>query len=152
MFGWDTSTNTYDKKDSDGRSYISAISEVILDNGETCNGRAKNNMGEARMDIEDSEIAYLGYHRAESYGISWKVGGEGQKRLRGGRMKVGHAVMVGSSWSVWQQWLLREQQLTTTAAVAAITTNSCSRSSSKLASKSISSTSNSWQQATALTS
>ena len=79
VFGWDTSKNTYDKKDSDGRSYISAISEVVRDSGEKCEGRAKNNMGEARMDIEDSEMAYLGYHKAESYGLSWKVGGGGRR-------------------------------------------------------------------------
>ena len=32
-------------------------------------------MGEARLDIEDSEVAYLGYYHAESYGLSWKVMG-----------------------------------------------------------------------------
>lgn len=37
-------------------SYISAISEVVLDPTETCLGRAKTNMGEARLDILDSEI------------------------------------------------------------------------------------------------
>ncbi|CAN0526319.1 unnamed protein product, partial [Scytosiphon promiscuus] len=73
VFGWDTPKNTYDKKHSDGRSYISAISEVIMDSAESCSGKAKNEMGEARMDIEDSEIAYLGYYQAESYGLSWKV-------------------------------------------------------------------------------
>lgn len=29
--------------------------------------------GEARMDIIDSEIGYLGYHESESYGLVWKV-------------------------------------------------------------------------------
>ncbi|CAN0540145.1 unnamed protein product, partial [Laminaria digitata] len=75
VFGWDTSKNKVQTDGSKGRSYISAISEVILDSGETCDGRAKNDMGEARMDIEDSEMAYLGHYHAESYGLSWKVGG-----------------------------------------------------------------------------
>ena len=75
VFGWDTSKNSYQKSHSGGRSYISAISEVITDSSETCDGRAKNDMGEARLDIEDSEIAYLGYYHAESYGLSWKVMG-----------------------------------------------------------------------------
>ena len=30
-------------------------------------------MGEARMDIEDSEMAYLGYFGSESYGLTWKA-------------------------------------------------------------------------------
>lgn len=37
-------------------SYISAISEVITDPSETCEGLAKNDAGEARLDIIDSEI------------------------------------------------------------------------------------------------
>lgn len=31
-------------------------------------------MGECRMDMVDSELAYMGYEATESYGISWKVG------------------------------------------------------------------------------
>ena len=73
MFAWDTSTNSPDENEEDGRSYISAVSEVITDDSQTCNGRAKKNMGEARMDIEDSEMGYLGYHGSESYGLTWKV-------------------------------------------------------------------------------
>ena len=46
---------------------------MITDEDETCDGRAKNDMGEARMDIEDSEMAYLGFHGSESYGLTWKV-------------------------------------------------------------------------------
>lgn len=30
-------------------------------------------MGEARMDVIDSEIGHLGYHESESYGLVWKV-------------------------------------------------------------------------------
>lgn len=33
----------------------------------------QNQMGEARMDIIESEIAYLGFHDSESYGLVWKV-------------------------------------------------------------------------------
>ena len=72
---WDPSISDVDSDWSDGRSFISAISEVVLDESETCQGVAKNNMGEARMDIENSEIAYLGYEAAESWGISWKLRG-----------------------------------------------------------------------------
>eukprot|EP00904_Undaria_pinnatifida_P005755 jgi/Undpi1/2309/HiC_scaffold_13.g05693.m1 len=67
--------HSYNSYHSGGRSYISAISEVITDTSETCDGRARNDMGEARLDIEDSEVAYLGYYHAESYGLSWKVRG-----------------------------------------------------------------------------
>lgn len=35
---------------------MTAISEVITNPDETCFGTAKNNMGEARLDIIDSEI------------------------------------------------------------------------------------------------
>lgn len=34
----------------------------------------QSEMGEARMDIINSEIAYLGFHDSESYGLTWKVG------------------------------------------------------------------------------
>ncbi|CAM9404971.1 unnamed protein product [Laminaria digitata] len=75
VFSWDTSKNTPDKDESDGRSYISAVSEVVTDESQKCDGRANQNMGEARMDIEDSEMAYLGYHGSERYGLTWKVRG-----------------------------------------------------------------------------
>ena len=73
MFSWDEAAKTYDKDIDDGRSYISVISEIITDESETCEGNAKNTMGEARMDIIDSEIGYLGYYASESYGLTWKV-------------------------------------------------------------------------------
>lgn len=73
MFSWDTSTNSPDVNEADGRSYISAVSEIVTDPDETCAGVAKNTMGEARMDIESSEIGYLGYWDSESYGLTWKV-------------------------------------------------------------------------------
>ena len=50
------------------------MSEVITDDSQTCRGRAKRNMGEARMDIEGSEMGYLGYQGSEAYGLTWKVG------------------------------------------------------------------------------
>ena len=73
MFGWDTVSNSYDDDESDGRSYISAVSEVLIDGMLGCEGTAKNEMGEARMDVVSSEIAYIGYKDSESYGLTWKV-------------------------------------------------------------------------------
>lgn len=73
VFAWDEDDNSYDKNYGDGRSYISVISEVIVDSSEDCVGKAKNNMGEARMDIVDSEMGYLGYDDSEAYGLVWKV-------------------------------------------------------------------------------
>eukprot|EP00904_Undaria_pinnatifida_P005831 jgi/Undpi1/2378/HiC_scaffold_13.g05759.m1 len=75
VFAWDTYNNKVKDDEDDGRSYISAVSEVITDESEDCDGRASTEMGEARMDIEDSEMAYLGYHATESYGLTWKVRG-----------------------------------------------------------------------------
>lgn len=72
---WDEGAQSVDHNVEDGRAYISAISEVVLNPDETCEGAAKSNMGQARMDIEDAEILYLGYAEAESYGISWKLRG-----------------------------------------------------------------------------
>ena len=76
VFSWDTSINAVDENEDDGRSYIRAISESIVDDSEACEFRPKNNMGEARMDIEKSEMAYLGFHDSESYGLTWKVRGK----------------------------------------------------------------------------
>lgn len=73
MFSWDEGAGTYDTDYSNGRSYISVVSEVIVDPDEDCEGYAKNDMGEARMDIVSSEIGYLGYQASESYGLTWKV-------------------------------------------------------------------------------
>lgn len=49
--------------------------EQVLFADETCDGTAQNEMGECRMDIMDSTLAYLGYDDTEAYGITWKVGG-----------------------------------------------------------------------------
>eukprot|EP00903_Cladosiphon_okamuranus_P019297 g17738.t1 len=72
---WDEGKGTVDSNHEDGRSYISCVSEVIYDPLQTCNGTAKSTRGEARMDVIDSEIAYLGYYESESYGLVWKVRG-----------------------------------------------------------------------------
>ncbi|CAN0194155.1 unnamed protein product, partial [Ectocarpus sp. 12 AP-2014] len=77
---WETSkTLDHILKDSDdgttNRSFISCVSEVVVDADETCVGTAQNDMGECRMDIVDSTVAYFGYDETESYGISWKVRG-----------------------------------------------------------------------------
>ena len=45
----------------------------IVDEDQTCDGLAKNDMGECRMDMEDSELGYMGYYATEAYGLSWKV-------------------------------------------------------------------------------
>ncbi|CAM9999100.1 unnamed protein product, partial [Ectocarpus sp. 13 AM-2016] len=72
---WDPATGDADSDSGDGRSYISAISEVLVDSAEECEGSAKNSMGEARMDVEGSDIAYLGMEASESWGLSWKLRG-----------------------------------------------------------------------------
>ncbi|CAM9199692.1 unnamed protein product, partial [Hapterophycus canaliculatus] len=72
---WDLAAGTVDEDYEDGRSFISAISEVIVDPTTTCDGMAKNDMGEARLDIIDSEINHLGYYESESYGLAYKVRG-----------------------------------------------------------------------------
>ncbi len=59
---WDEATGAFDTDflDGSGRAYISAKNRtsVYADN---------------RMDVIDSEIAYLGYFAETAYGISWKV-------------------------------------------------------------------------------
>lgn len=45
----------------------------VADPDESCEGVSKNDMGECRMDIVNSELGYLGYNSAESYGLTWKV-------------------------------------------------------------------------------
>lgn len=54
-----------------GRSFVNCVSENFT--GETCVGAAKDQMGECRMDIIKSEMAYLGFFDSESYGLTWKV-------------------------------------------------------------------------------
>src|SRR5689334_12056803 len=63
---WNTSSNTVDGEYATGRAFIRARS--FLDSGGTAR--------ESRMDIRNSELSYLGYNAAESYGVVWKVIGD----------------------------------------------------------------------------
>ena len=65
---WDASANGPDLAHDGGRAYIRVRSRLASD-GVTAL--------ESRMDIHDSEIAYLGYNASESYGLVWKVVGSG---------------------------------------------------------------------------
>ncbi|CAM9195373.1 unnamed protein product, partial [Ectocarpus sp. 8 AP-2014] len=70
---WDTPNKTPQATYVGGRSFLNCVSEKLT--GEVCVGQAKNEMGECRMDIINSEIGYLGYFDSESYGLTWKVRG-----------------------------------------------------------------------------
>jgi parallel beta-helix repeat protein len=63
---WNASAGTVDTNHSDGRAHIRVRS--FLDSS----GVAR----ESRMDIVNSELSYLGYNAAESYGLVWKVIGD----------------------------------------------------------------------------
>ncbi|CAM9841771.1 unnamed protein product [Ectocarpus sp. 12 AP-2014] len=97
IFSWGITTGTYDADTSNGRPYLSAITEFITGRDEDLcpsdtqagedgysTGQAKEQMGVARMDIYDSELACerstveelacrfhqnLGYSESESYGL-----------------------------------------------------------------------------------
>src|SRR3989344_5151016 len=58
--------SSVDTNYSDGRAFIRAISYLESD-GIT--------LRESRMDIKNSDVGYLGYYAAESYGLAWKVRG-----------------------------------------------------------------------------
>ena len=75
VISWDYNLGGPDENISNGRSYISCLSEIIVDASEVCDGSAKNTMGEGRMDVSKSEIGYLGYDGSESWGLSYKVRG-----------------------------------------------------------------------------
>ena len=60
---WDPSAGAVDTEYASGRAFIRVRS--FLDSS----GIAR----ESRMDIVNSEISYLGYNAAESYGLVWKV-------------------------------------------------------------------------------
>ena len=68
---WDTTAKAPQEVYEDGRSFLNCVSEKLT--GETCDGAAKDEMGECRMDLINSEIGYLGWFDSESYGITWKV-------------------------------------------------------------------------------
>src|SRR6185503_9085387 len=64
---WDDTIEGPDTEcDEFGRAFIRVRSSLDAD------GVTKH---ESRMDIIDSEIAYLGCHEAEAYGLTWKVTG-----------------------------------------------------------------------------
>ena len=76
---WDLSRNDYDRDHlTEGRSYVSARSQWT-DGRETAPATACDVNGgtqepyEGRLDIINSEMAYLGYYSAEAYGVAWKV-------------------------------------------------------------------------------
>jgi poly(beta-D-mannuronate) C5 epimerase len=73
IFGWDMSegnledvqgTGGYHTEHEQGRSYIK-VRSIFDDDGVT--------PLESRMDVLNSEIAYLGYYENESFGLTWKV-------------------------------------------------------------------------------
>ncbi|CAN0091526.1 unnamed protein product [Ectocarpus sp. 6 AP-2014] len=77
LTSWSVGNRAPDNGAYDGlnaRSFISAVSEMTHPS-DTCDGAADDDAGEARMDIINSEVAYLGYQASESYGISYKVRG-----------------------------------------------------------------------------
>ncbi|MDP2314132.1 MAG: right-handed parallel beta-helix repeat-containing protein [Pseudomonadota bacterium] len=61
---WDEAAGGPDLEYDTGRAFVRAVSYLDVD-GTTAR--------ESRMDVIDSEIAYLGYYAAESYGLVWKV-------------------------------------------------------------------------------
>ncbi|CAN0056924.1 unnamed protein product [Pylaiella littoralis] len=71
---WNTTTNSPQETYEGGRSFVNCVSEREHE-GDPCDGQAKNDMGECRMDLINSEVAYLGWFDSESYGITWKVRG-----------------------------------------------------------------------------
>lgn len=52
-----SNSHSHDGVSCAGVSYVSAISEVVVDEDETCYGRALNTMGEARLDIINCTFA-----------------------------------------------------------------------------------------------
>jgi parallel beta-helix repeat protein len=61
---WDSRTNGPNTRTNFGRAFIHARSRLDPD-GHTAH--------ESRMDVLNSEIAYLGHHATEAYGLTWKV-------------------------------------------------------------------------------
>ena len=60
---WDTTTQSADENLEDGRSFITVRSFLGEDGIPNV----------SRLDVIDSEIAYLGYYSGEAYGLTWKV-------------------------------------------------------------------------------
>lgn len=61
---WDTSANAPDTNPADGRAFIRARSGIDDVTGA---------VAVSRMDVLNSEVAYLGWNASESYGLSWKA-------------------------------------------------------------------------------
>ncbi|CAN0334916.1 unnamed protein product, partial [Ectocarpus sp. 12 AP-2014] len=64
-----------DSTGDEPRSYIACSSEVVNENDTCDSGFAREDKGECRMDMVDSELGHMGYFASESYGITWKVRG-----------------------------------------------------------------------------
>ncbi|CAM9726634.1 unnamed protein product, partial [Ectocarpus sp. 4 AP-2014] len=64
-----------DSTGDEPRSYIACSSEVVNENDTCDSGYAREDKGECRMDMVDSELGHMGYFASESYGITWKVRG-----------------------------------------------------------------------------
>jgi parallel beta-helix repeat protein len=63
---WDAAANRPDTNAEDKRAFMHVRSYLDAD-GKTAR--------QSRMDIVDSDVGFLGYHAAESYGLVWKVSG-----------------------------------------------------------------------------
>ena len=70
---WDTPNKQPQEDYEGGRSFLNCVSEYESD--DTCIGQPKNDYGECRMDIINSEMGYMGFFDSESYGLTWKVRG-----------------------------------------------------------------------------
>ena len=70
---WDTPNKEPQETYEGGRSFLNCVSEYLT--GDDCEGNAKNDMGECRMDLINSEFGYMGFFDSESYGLTWKVRG-----------------------------------------------------------------------------
>lgn len=70
---WDTPNKAPQETHEGGRSFLNCVSEYETDT--ECDGQPKNDYGECRMDIINSEMGYMGWFDSESYGLTWKVRG-----------------------------------------------------------------------------
>lgn len=62
---WNTGANGPDTNTADGRAFMRARSALV-------SGVPQ----ESRMDVLNSEVAYLGYDASERYGLAWKANGD----------------------------------------------------------------------------
>ena len=79
---WDTCNNDIDDNEDNGRSFVSVLAGVIADGNWDCDGRADNEGGDIRMNIQDNDMVYLGSVDGESYGPAWKVTVDTSARYR----------------------------------------------------------------------